>query len=160
MGVATRFDPFQEMDRLMGQVFGSARAAGTMPMDLYRSGDHYVLHVDLPGADPGTIDVNIEDRTLTIRAQRTSRTEQDVQWLVNERPSGTYARQLTVGRGLALDKMGATYADGVLTLTIPVAEESKPRRIEVQHAAGGQSVIGGGEKQQQIDAPAPEAQQS
>jgi HSP20 family protein len=135
MGVATRFDPFQEMDRLMGQAFGSARAAGTMPMDLYRSGDHYVLHVDLPGADPGTIDVNIEDRTLTIRAQRTSRTEQDVQWLVNERPSGTYARQLTVGRGLALDKLGATYADGVLTLTIPVAEESKPRRIEVQHVA-------------------------
>ena len=159
MGVATRFDPFQEMDRLMGQVFGSARAAGTMPMDLYRSGDHYVLHVDLPGADPGTIDVNIEDRTLTIRAQRTSRTEQDVQWLVNERPSGTYARQLTVGRGLALDKMGATYADGVLTLTIPVAEESKPRRIEVQHA-GGQSVIGGGEKQQQIDAAAPESRHS
>ena len=137
MGVATRFDPFQEMDRLMGQVFGSARAAGTMPMDLYRSGDHYVLHVDLPGADPGTIDVNVEDRTLTIRAQRTSRTEQDVQWLVNERPSGTYARQLTVGRGLALDKMGATYADGVLTLTIPVAEESKPRRVEVQHVASG-----------------------
>jgi HSP20 family protein len=155
MGVATtRFDPFQEMDRLMGQVFGSARAAGTMPMDLYRSGDHYVLHVDLPGADPGTIDVNIEDRTLTIRGQRTSRTEQDVQWLVNERPSGTYARQLTVGRGLALDKMGATYADGVLTLTIPVAEESKPRRVEVQHVSGGQSAIGGGDTQQQIDAPA------
>ena len=152
MAVATRFDPFQEMDRLVGQVFGSARAAGTMPMDLYRSGDHYVLHVDLPGADPGTIDVNIEDRTLTIRAQRTSRTEQDVQWLVNERPSGTYARQLTVGRGLALDKMGATYADGVLTLTIPVAEESKPRRVEVQHVASGSGA-------KQIDSNTP-AQQS
>ena len=154
MAVATRFDPFQEMDRLMGQVFGSARAAGTMPMDLYRSGDHYVLHVDLPGADPGTIDVNIEDRTLTIRAQRTARTEQDVQWLVNERPSGTYARQLTVGRGLALDTMEATYADGVLTLSIPVAEESKPRKVEVQHLGthAGQATIGG-ERQQQIDAP-------
>src|SRR4051794_19688011 len=151
MGVATRFDPFQEMDRLMGQAFGSARAAGTMPMDLYRSGDHYVVHVDLPGADPGTIDVNVEDRTLTIRAQRTSRTEQDVQWLVNERPSGTYARQLTVGRGLALDKLNATYADGVLTLTIPVAEESKPRRIEVQHVTSGGDA-------KQIDSPAPVAQ--
>lgn len=155
MAVATRFDPFQEMDRLVGQVFGSARAAGTMPMDLYRSGDHYVLHVDLPGADPGTIDVNIEDRTLTIRAQRTARTEQDVQWLVNERPNGTYARQLTVGRGLALDRLSATYADGVLTLTIPVAEESKPRRVEIQHvAAGGQAAISGEDRQQQIDAPA------
>ena len=49
-------------------------------------------------------------------------------------PVGTYARQLTVGRGLALDAISATYADGVLTLSIPVAEEAKPRRIEVQHA--------------------------
>lgn len=130
--MATRFDPFQEMDRLMGQVLGSQRASATMPMDLYRAGDHYVLHVDLPGADPGSIDVNVDDRTLTIRAQRTARTEDGgVQWLAKERPVGTYARQLTVGRGLDLDAIAASYADGVLTLTIPVAEEAKPRRIEV-----------------------------
>jgi HSP20 family protein len=135
--MANRSDPFQEMDRLMGQVLGSARVAGIMPMDLYRSGDRYVLDVDLPGANPGTIDVNVEDRTLTIRAERVSSTEQDVQWLMQERPSGTYARQLTVGRGLALDKIEATYADGVLTLSIPVAEESKLRKIEVQ--IGGSS---------------------
>ncbi|WP_273651478.1 Hsp20/alpha crystallin family protein [Cellulomonas fimi] len=133
--MATRFDPFQEMDRMLGQMFAADRASATMPMDLYRSGDHYVLHVDLPGVDPGTIDVNVEDRTLTIRAQRSARTEQDVQWLAKERPVGTYARQLTVGRGLALDSISATYTDGVLTLTIPVAEEAKPRRIEVQHGA-------------------------
>ncbi|NKY40210.1 Hsp20 family protein [Cellulomonas septica] len=133
--MATRFDPFQEMDRMLGQMFAADRASATMPMDLYRSGDHYVLHVDLPGADPGTIDVNVEDRTLTIRAQRSSRTEQDVQWLAKERPVGTYARQLTVGRGLALDAISATYTDGVLTLSIPVAEDAKPRRIEVQHGA-------------------------
>jgi HSP20 family protein len=132
--VATRFDPFLEIDRLFGQVLGAERASATMPMDLYRSGDHYVLHVDLPGADPGTIDVNVEDRILTIRAQRSARTEQDVQWLAKERPAGTYARQLTLGRGLALDAVSATYADGVLTLTIPVAEDAKPRRIDVQHA--------------------------
>ena len=132
--MATRLDPFQELDRLFAQVLTAERASATMPMDLYRSGDHYVLHVDLPGADPGTIDVNVEDRTLTIRAQRTARAEQDVQWLAKERPVGTYARQLTVGRGLALDAISATYADGVLTLTIPVADEAKPRRIEVQHA--------------------------
>jgi len=130
--VVTAYDPFQEMDRLVGQMFGSARAAATMPMDLYRSGDHYVLLVDLPGADPGTIDVSVEDRTLTIHAQRTPRTETDVQWLARERPSGTYARQLTVSRGLDLQDITATYADGVLALTIPVAESSKPRRVEVQ----------------------------
>lgn len=130
--MATRFDPFREMDRLVGQVLAADRASATMPLDLFRSGDHYVLHVDLPGADPGSIDVNVEDRTLTIRAQRTVHTGDDVQWLAKERPSGTYARQLTVGRGLDLDAISATYDDGVLTLTIPVAAEAKPRRVEVQ----------------------------
>lgn len=133
--MATRFDPFQEMDRLMGQVLGNQRAAASMPMDLYRAGDHYVLHVDLPGADPGSIDVNVDDRTLTIRAQRSPRPEDDVQWLAKERAVGTYARQLTVGRGLNLEAITASYTDGVLTLTIPVAEEAKPRRIEVQTGA-------------------------
>lgn len=137
--MATRFDPFQEMDRLMGQVFGSATAAVTMPMDLYRSGDHYVMHIDLPGADPGSIDVNVEDRTLTVRAQRSTANEQDVQWLAQERPSGTYARQLTVGRGLALDRIDATYTDGVLTLSIPVAEEAKPRKVEIRRSDSSRS---------------------
>ncbi|MBT0994699.1 Hsp20/alpha crystallin family protein [Cellulomonas sp. DKR-3] len=135
--MATRFDPFQELDRLFAQVVGADRASASMPMDLYRSGDHYVLHVDLPGADPGSIDVAVEDRTLTVRAQRTGHAEQDVQWLAKERPSGTYARQLAVGSGLALDRIEATYTDGVLTLTIPVADEAKPRKIEVQHGARG-----------------------
>jgi len=154
--MATRFDPFQEMDRLMGQVFGAsaARAAATMPMDLYRDGDHYVLHVDLPGVDPGTIDVNVEDRTLTIRAERSARTEADVQWLARERPSGTYARQLTVGRGLALENIAATYSDGVLTLTIPVAEEARPRRITVQHGASAPATIEAGSEQKAEQAPA------
>lgn len=136
--MATRYDPFQEMDRLMAQVFGSQRASATMPMDLFRQGDHYVLKVDLPGVDPSSVDVSVEDRTLTIRAERTAETETDVQWLARERAQGTAARQLTVGRGLDLDRIDATYTDGVLALTIPVAEEAKPRRIEVQHSASSQ----------------------
>jgi HSP20 family protein len=63
-----------------------------------------------------------------------------VQWLAKERPAGTYARQVMVGRGLALDKIAATYTDGVLTLTIPVAEEAKPRRIEIQHVGAATQV--------------------
>lgn len=145
--MATRTDPFVDPTRWMDQLFGTLREAApqapAMPMDLYRAGDHYVLHVDLPGADPGSVDVAVEDRTLTIRAQRTARTEADVQWLARERVSGTYVRQLTVGRGLALDRIEASYADGVLTLTIPVAEEARPRRIEVQHAASGHAIGGG-----------------
>lgn len=131
---------FDAMDRLVGQLASGARATAAsassgMPLDLFRAGDHYVLTMDLPGVDPGTIDVSVEDRTLTIRAERSPRTDPDVQWLARERPSGTYARQLTVGRGLALDTISASYEDGVLTLTIPVAEEARPRRIEVAHRA-------------------------
>lgn len=131
--MATRFEPFQEMDRIMNQMLGTARGSAAMPMDLYRSGDHYVLRVDLPGADPGSIDVGVEDRMLTIRAERSAHVDAEAQWLARERPQGTFARQLSLGRGLDLDRVDATYADGVLTLTIPVAEEAKPRRIEVQH---------------------------
>lgn len=133
--MATYWDPFQEMDRLFSAFAGNARQSGGMPMDLFRTGDHYVLSMDLPGVDPGTIDVSVEDRTLTIRAERTQRSDGDAHWLVRERPTGTFARQLAMGRGLALDNISASYADGVLSLTIPVSEEAKPRRIEVAHTA-------------------------
>ncbi len=128
------FDPFREFDRLAGQVFGGA--AGTaatmaMPMDLYRSGDHFVLHCDLAGIDPGSVQVDVDGRVLTIRAERSARTDADVQWVRRERTTGTSERRLTLGDGLDLDKIAATWQDGVLTLTIPVAEAAKPRRIEI-----------------------------
>jgi|SRR5690606_34156147 len=132
--MATFWDPFEEMDRMFGSLALTGRNAPGMPMDLFREGDHYVLAVDLPGIDPGSIDVSCEDRMLTIRAERTPRSGEG-QWLLRERATGTMARQVSLGRGLALDQITASYADGVLTLTIPVAEEARPRRIEVTHAA-------------------------
>jgi len=130
-----RFDPFRDLDRmteqLLGVPAGSARAPRFMPMDLYRSGDHYVLHADLPGVDPGSVDVHVENGTLTIKAERSGRAEQDVQWISSERFTGTFMRQLALGEGLDTDAIAATYANGVLTLTIPVAEKAKPRRIEI-----------------------------
>lgn len=140
--MATYWDPFAEMDRLFSQVAMGNRSAPAMPMDLFREGDHFVLAVDLPGVDPGTIDVSCEDRTVTIRAERTARSGEG-RWLVRERPTGTFARQLTLGRGLALDRIQASYADGVLSLTIPVADEARPRRIEVAHASRSSSIEAG-----------------
>ncbi len=147
--MATYWDPFQEMDRLFSTFAGNARQSGGMPMDLFRTGDHYVLSMDLPGVDPGTIDVSVEDRTLTIRAERTQRSDGEAQWLVRERPAGTFARQLTVGRGLALDSISASYADGVLSLTIPVSEDAKPRKVEVSHTGGATSIGQGASGTQQ-----------
>ncbi len=126
-------DPFREMDRVFNSVMRQAPAATAMPLDLYRQGETFTAQIDLPGVDPSTIDIDVEDRTLTIRAERTSVSGEEIEWLSHERPTGTFARQLVLGTGLALDRIDANYTDGVLTLTIPVAEEAKPRKIEVSH---------------------------
>lgn len=139
--MARTFDPFREMDRWFSDV-ARTPASAAMAMDLYRAGDNFVARVDLPGVDPSSIDVDIDERTLTIRAERKPDAAQDEQrWLLRERPVGTFARQLTLGYGVALDKINAEYRDGVLTLTIPVAEEAKPRKVAVSHG-GGQTQIG------------------
>lgn len=126
------FDPFSEMDRLFS---GASRtpASVAMPMDLYRNEDSYVAEIDLPGVDPASIDIDIDGQTLTIRAERASHAGEQSEWLTRERAVGTFARQLTLGSGLATDQIGADYSDGVLRLTIPVAEAAKPRKIEVRH---------------------------
>ncbi len=144
--MATRFDPFQEFDRLLASMASGTRSAsGAMPIDLLRRGDEYVLAMDLPGVRPDSIDVSVEDYTLTIRAERASGEDEDVDWLVRERPTGTFARQLTLGRGLALDQIRACYSDGVLALTIPVSEQARPRKIEVEHSSDRSSITADGE---------------
>ncbi|MDR1710854.1 MAG: Hsp20/alpha crystallin family protein [Propionibacteriaceae bacterium] len=139
--MARAFDPFREVDRWFGD-FNRTPASTAMPMDLYREGDSFVAKIDLPGVDPASIDVDVDERTLTIRAERASVQNGEQKWLVRERPAGTFARQLTLGYGVALDKIAANYADGVLTLQIPVAEEAKPRKISVSHADSAQQIEG------------------
>ena len=144
-----RFDPFRDIDRLTEQVLGaqagSARAPRFMPMDLYRSGDHYVLHADLPGIDPGSIDLSVDGGNLSIRAERTARPDESVQWLASERFSGRYLRQLSPGDDVDPSRIEATYHNGVLTVRLPVAERAKPRRIEVS-AIDDRTVLESGEK--------------
>jgi HSP20 family protein len=143
--MVTRFDPFRDFDRLAERMLHSASDLGqtmrTMPMDLFRTGEHFVLRCDLPGVDPGTIEVGVDGRTLTVRAQRTAQ-DQDVEWLTRERATGSFARQLTLGDGLDLEHIEATYADGVLTLTLPVAEQAKPRKIEVAYTGTSRTIEG------------------
>ena len=141
-------EPFREMDRLTRQLLGQG-AAGQgprwMPMDLYREGDHFVANIDLPGMDPGSIDVDVEGSTLTIRAQRTLRGE-NAQWLTQERPSGTFMRQMTLGEGVDMESIHAHYEHGVLSLTIPVATEAKPRKIQVESGGSQPQQIGQSEQ--------------
>ena len=138
-------DPFRDIDRLAAQLLGtspgSARVPLAMPMDLYRSGDHYVLHADLPGVDPNSVDVSVDGGILTVTAQRSERTEQDVQWLSCERFTGGYLRRLSLGQDIDADHIAATYQNGVLTVTLPVAARAKPRRIEISHGARKETKI-------------------
>ena len=149
--VVMRFDPFRDVDRLAEQLLGSQRAARVMPMpmDLFRAGDHYVLACDLPGVDPGSVDISVDGGTLSIRAERTPRSEQHAQWLAQERPTGTFLRQLSLGDGLDTTEISATYENGVLTVTLPVAEKAKPRRIHVTTGDQGGRVIQGNDPAQQ-----------
>ncbi|BBZ01666.1 heat-shock protein Hsp20 [Mycolicibacterium chitae] len=139
-----RFDPFSDLDAmtrgLLSSQTGSSRTPRFMPMDLYKVGDHYVLTADLPGVDPGSVDVNVDNGTMTLTAHRTARSEETVQWLSNERFFGTYRRQLSLGDGIDSEKISATYENGVLTVTIPLAEKAKSRRIEVSHAGDARSI--------------------
>jgi HSP20 family protein len=138
-----RFDPFRDVDRLTEQMLAGWRTARPVAMDVYRSGDHYVLHFDLPGVDPSSIDLGVQDNTLTVKATRPERSADQVEFLVAERPTGEFTRQLVLGNGLDLGGIAATYDAGVLTVTIPVAETAKPRRISIGSAGAEPKVIEG-----------------
>lgn len=125
-----RFDPFREFDRMFDQALNQARQP-SFPMDAYRQGDTIVLHFDLPGVDPASIDIEYERQALTVTAERSwQRTEGDQQ-LAAERVHGKFQRQILLGEGLDADGLKASYEHGVLTVTIPVAEKAKPRKISV-----------------------------
>lgn len=125
------FDPFRELDRVASSMLDQRQSPRLMPMDLFRDGDHYVLTADLPGIDPGSVDVDVDGQLLTIRAERTARTQEGVQWLARERGFGSYLRQLTLGKDIDTENISAHYENGVLSVMIPVAERAKPRKISV-----------------------------
>lgn len=131
-----RTDPFREFDRLAQQAFGNV--AGTwsrpaaMPLDAYRVGEEFVIAFDLPGVDPDAIELNIERNVLTVKAERRpAMTDQSAEMRVSERPLGVFSRQLFLGDSLDTNQINAAYEAGVLTLRIPVAEQAKPRKIEI-----------------------------
>ena len=142
--MAMYWDPFRDLDRLAASMLDSRQGPRVMPIDLHRDGDHYVLSADLPGVDPGSVDVDIDGQLLTIRAERTLRSDEQAQWLVRERPSGSFLRQLTLGDGLDTSGISAHYENGVLSVVIPVSEQAKPRKVEVQSVSRGEQAVTAG----------------
>ena len=128
--MAMNYDPFRELDRMASALIDN-RGPRVMPMDLFREGDHYVLNADMPGIDPGSVDIDVDGQLLTIRGERTMANHENVKWLTRERMAGSFLRQLNLGQGIDVDRIGATYNHGVLSVTIPVSEAAKPRKIAV-----------------------------
>ncbi|MGW7354737.1 Hsp20/alpha crystallin family protein [Streptomyces sp. NPDC054784] len=138
-----RTDPFRDLDRLADQVFGTAARPVAMPMDAYRSGEDVVIHLDLPGVDPGTIDLDVERNVLTVRAERRTPVPENAEQIVAERSSGRFSRQVFLGDTLSTDRISAAYDAGVLTIRIPVAERAKPRKIQISGGSGTAQQISG-----------------
>lgn len=132
-----RFDPFRELDRWAQ----SATRPAAMPMDAYRQGDHFTVHFDLPGVDPSSIDLTVEKNVLNVSATRQWQPGDGQEILVSERPQGSFTRQLFLGESLDTDRIEAGYDNGVLTVTIPVAEAAKPRKVEISGGNGKAKAI-------------------
>jgi HSP20 family protein len=132
--VLMRTDPLRQWDR-----FFETPNAFNAAMDAYRLGDVITVEFDLPGVDPESIDLQIEQGELRLTAQRRRHAPDGAQFLVRERAEATISRRLMLGDVLDVDHVDAEYHDGVLRLRIPLRESAKPRRVDVRHTTGDSS---------------------
>lgn len=133
-------DPFRTLDRLAEQVFGTTARPAAMSMDAWREADVFHVEFDLPGVDPGSIDLDVENNVVTVKAERGA-LDGGKEILAAERPRGVFSRQLVLGENLDTGHIEATYDTGVLRLLIPVAEHAKPRKIAITSNAQEQHSI-------------------
>lgn len=125
------YDVVRDFDRLTARVFDSATRHSGARLDAYREGDSFVIDIDLPGVDPAGIDVTVDRKVLTVRAERKRAERDGVSYVAAERPMGTISRQVFLSDTLDTDRLEAKYDNGVLNLTIPVTEKAKPRKFEI-----------------------------
>jgi HSP20 family protein len=136
-----RTDPFRELDRLTQEVLNGTRARpSAMLMDAWREGDTFHVEFDLPGVSQDSIDIDVERNVVTVKAERPARAS-DAELIAAERPRGVFSRQLVLGDNLDTERIEASYDAGVLALKIPVAEQAKPRKIEISSNKEGQQAI-------------------
>jgi HSP20 family protein len=142
MEVATmllRTDPFRDLDRFTQEVLGTAARPAAMPMDAWRDGDEFHVEFDLPGINADSLDLDIENNVVTVRAERAP-VDSSREMLAAERPRGVFSRQLVLGNNLDTGRITADYRDGVLRLVIPVAEKAKPRKITVSRGGNAKAI--------------------
>lgn len=129
----------QAMDRLFEESFVQpgrvldGRAGAHVPLDVYTTKDAIVVRAAVPGANPEDVEITVEGSTVSIRGE-TKPSKDEGTYLVQEQRYGPFARSLELAIPVQADKAEASFKNGVLTLTIPKAEEIKPKVIKVKTA--------------------------
>ncbi len=127
-----------EMERFIRQVFGDSEGASpagafSPALDVEEDENAFTLHVELPSVDPRDVDVSLEENVLTIAGERSFYDDKETEGFRRiERSFGRFHRAVRLPDRVAADQVEANYKDGLLTITVPKAEEAKPRRIQIQ----------------------------
>jgi HSP20 family protein len=139
------WDPFRELQREVGRIiesfdpFQAARRVHVYPpMNLYDAGERYVLTAQLPGMTSGDIELTITGESLTMRGER-KRAEgvKEDSYRRQERPMGRWSRTVTLPDRVDNEQVSASFANGILTISLPKAAEARPRHIAVTAGTGG-----------------------
>ena len=138
--VLQRWDPFREarqMDRAMNRLlrgygWPEETEQWNIPIDVARKGDQIIVKASLPGVKPADIEVSVENNVLTLKAESANEKEmEEGGYLVRERSWGSFYRALSLPDTVDTTKIESVYAHGVLTITLPTAEEKKRKQIKV-----------------------------
>jgi len=141
--ITTR-DPFydlmnvrNEMDRMLDRYFGhipfEVEGYGFLDVDMYQTDNNVVVEASIPGIDPDDINISVAGDVLTIKGEVKEETEKkDVDYHIKERKYGSFTRSITLPTQVVADKASAEFKNGILKLTLPKAEEVKPKTITVK----------------------------
>ena len=144
-----RWEPFHNVvgvqdriNRIFDDAFGGRRSTdegdwalgGTWapPVDIYEHGDDIVLKAEVPGIDPDSVDIRVENNVLSLKGERKFEAEvkrEDCHRV--ERAYGSFSRSFTLPNVVDTEKIKADYKDGVLKVTLPQKEEAKPKQISI-----------------------------
>jgi HSP20 family protein len=134
-----RWDPFRDLQREVGRLFESLEPFHNWrverlfpPLNLYDAGDRYILTAQLPGVAPEDVDLSITGETLTMRGDlKRPEGVADESYRRQERFLGRWTRTVTLPDRVESGQVSASFAQGILTVTIPKAESARPRQISV-----------------------------
>ncbi len=132
-------DPFErlqrELESMLGSALGSPGAAVYPPVNLFDAGNEFVARAELPGVDPGSVELTITENMLTLRGERrVNGVGNEAAYHRRERGEGQFRRAVRLPANVSSQDVKAEYRDGVLTIHVPKAPETQPRRVSIESA--------------------------